>query len=240
MSYGRPMVTIPAQRDGELAGGTDASSLGCLVPAAPEPEIIRIDLGSSAWALILPPAQPGQAPASCQAEYLACLLARPVVSRLGLVRVPGLAGFRLGPAVLHHRRGRTAIYCDAGHLTSLAAGVLSVLADRVIYEAAEPGAAITVIPAGHSDLVAEDKHPAKAEIDGRAVTFSVCSDSISAGLTRALGWLWTVHTTYLPSAQPGPRPAGPASTRRFSGPALLDRGAPRGGGSAAAARSAGG
>ena len=146
------------------------------------------------------------------------MLARPPASRLGVVRVPGLADTCLGLAVLHYLHGRAVIYCTASQITDFAAGVLSALAEQVMHGLPQPGTRITVTQAGHFELLTDEegRHPAKVEIAGDEVTFSVCSDSITAELALALGLLWTAHAACLPRpglSQAGARGAGSATAR---------------------------
>lgn len=176
--------------------------------AASGSTVIRVDLGISEWALVLPRSQPGSALAGQPPGSLAGMLARPVTSRLGLVRVPGLPSPLLGPAVLYYRHGQTVIYCAAAQITDFAARILSALAEQVMYEIAGPGSRIAVTPAPHSDLLQDagpgpqqpgdqGRHPAKAVLAGDEVTFAVCSDLIDPRLARDLGSLWTAQAAHL-------------------------------------------
>jgi hypothetical protein len=218
MSNDRPTV-IPVQ-------GTRRRPRGAAFPCSRRPgpdaaagrDVIRVDMGLSEWALVLALPRAASSPVAPPPGGLAGMLARLPASRLGVVRVPGLADTCLGLAVLHYLNGKAVIYCTASQVTDFAAGVLSALAEQVMYGLAQPGTRITVTQAGHFELLAEEegRHPAKVEIAGDEVTFSVCSDSITAELALALGLLWTAQAAYLPRpglSQPGARGAGPARAR---------------------------
>ena len=164
---------------------------------------MRIPLGLSEWALVVPPSGPRARRASA-ADLPGPLFVRPPPGQFALVRLPGPVDPNLGLAVLHYRRGRTRIYCSRDHITARAAWVLSALAGHAFDEASGPESNLTVTPLGHSLLPAE-LHPAASLMSGHRLTCYVCADLITADLAEVLGVLWTAHVAYL--FQPGRRQA---------------------------------
>jgi hypothetical protein len=119
-------------------------------------------------------------------------------SKAAIVRVPAEAlDPRLGPAVVHHRHGRPAVYCDAGQITTTAADTLATLAVWVVEFAVRTrghGAFhISLVRVRHRDLP-RGAHPVVVDvIRGREVTGYVCGRVITAGLAEALGVLGTAY-----------------------------------------------
>jgi hypothetical protein len=198
---GHSITTIPSDPD------------RCRKPARPESRpplhavtaehdadstVVRVDLGPSEWALAVQPSglQPLRSPPGRAGPFI-----RPLPRRFALVRVPGPADPRLGPAVLLYRRGHTLICCPQDDITERAARVLSALAgqalDLVLGGTLEgtghPEPHMTVTRIEHSLLPADHRHVASAKVRGCDIVFVVCSGLISARLADVLGPLCTAH-----------------------------------------------
>lgn len=155
--------------------------------------VVHVALGPSQWALVAQPEglhllRPPPVPAG---PFI-----RPLPREFGLMRIPWLPDPRLGTAVLLYRHGHTLVYCPEHEITERAASLLSALAGPAIAVALGSGhlePRLTFTRIDHSELPADRRHVASAEVHGSDIVFLVCSRLISATLADTLGLLCTVH-----------------------------------------------
>jgi hypothetical protein len=189
-------MTIPPDRvDDRKAANGDGRPLRAVSAVSSEAAgtVVRVALGPSQWALVAQPAgvellRPPPVPGG---PFI-----RPLAGGFGLVRIPWLPDPRLGTAVLYYRSGHTLVYCPEHEITERAASVLSALACPAIavaLESGHPEPHLTFTRIDHSQLPADDRHVASAEVRGGGIEFFVCSGLISAALAETLGLLCTAH-----------------------------------------------
>ena len=155
--------------------------------------VVRVALGPSQWALV---AQPEGLQLLRPPPVPAGPFIRPLPGEFGLVRIPWLPDPRLGTAVLLYRHGHTLVYCPESDITERAASLLSALAGPAVAVALGSGhlePRLTFTRIDHSELPADHRHVASAEVHGCDIVFLVCSGLISAALADTLGLLCTVH-----------------------------------------------
>jgi hypothetical protein len=189
------MTISPDRAGGRKAADGDGRPLRAVSPVSSEAAgtVVRVALGPSQWALVAQPAgvellRPPPVPAR---PFI-----RPLPGDFALVRIPWLPDSRLGTAVLVYRPGHTLVYCPEHDITERAASVLSALACPAIAVAlgsGHPEPHLTFSRIGHSQLPADDRHVASAEVRGCDIVFEVCSGLISAALADTLGLLCTAH-----------------------------------------------
>lgn len=201
MSNGDSATTIPADRASRRKAADRGSPPLYAVSAASTEAaagtVVRLALGPSQWALVAQPAglellRPPPVPVG---PFI-----RPVPGEFALVRIPWLPQPRLGTAVLLYRHGHTLVYCAEGDITERAADLLSALAAPAIAMAlgsGDPEPRLTVTRIDHSQLPADHRHVASAEVRGCEIEFKVCSGLISAELADTLGLLCTAHASDL-------------------------------------------
>lgn len=201
MGNGDSTKTIPSdQARRRKAADRDSPPLCAVSPASTEAAagtVVRVALGPSQWALVAQPAglqllRPPSVPAG---PFI-----RPAPGEFALVRIPWLPDPRLGTAVLIYRHGHTLVYCPEGDITERAASLLSALAAPAIamaLDSGHPEPRLTVTRIDHSQLPADHRHVASAEVRGCDTEFLVCSGLISAELADTLGLLYTAHASDL-------------------------------------------
>lgn len=163
----------------------------------------HVALAPGEWAMAAPPARARQH-AGRLAEELAGAVhsAGPECSPEGtswvFARLPLSAfGSLTGPAILHHRRGVTVIYCADTHITSQAAAALAALAAQAAELLRPAGRCqVSVTRIGHLRLPVT-LHPAVAQARGPKMTAYVCDQQISGGLADAIGVLSAAHAAHL-------------------------------------------
>lgn len=191
-------VTLPAAAPRH--GGTDPGAGPPLRVVPSEPDAagastpVRIDIGPSEWALLVPPRRRRGGPLPGAALPGPFLL--PLARKFALRRIPGGIDPQLGRAVLHYSRGQTVIYCSADQITAVAARAVSALADQALGAAADHEMAMTVNPEAHGNLT-PGPHPAVTVTSGGTVSCYVCADLITAEFAEILGVLWTAHAAHL-------------------------------------------
>lgn len=199
-----PCAPPAACRDSRVAvrtAGTvpDGPALPAPAPAGgPEPDILRLRIEPGQWALAVP--LPGARP---DATALRGLLGEVLVRDRrqagrdrgpAVIRVPGSVFGQDFGALLHHRPGRTSLYCPAGQITGPVAAALTVIAGQggLLAVPGGPRRAVTVIPVPHAAFPPA-VHPAAAMPGDRDVEVCVCAGLVDAGLARRIGALCTAH-----------------------------------------------
>ncbi len=185
-------LSVPAGSVAFHGGHRDRRAAG----AGPRALVTCIPFGTGAWALALL-----QGGAQAQARQLTLDLTAGLepgttagAGACAVVRVPsGLMDPGLGPAVLHHARGKTAAYCAGDQIAQEAADMLAAFVSRAADVLGHSGPAcggptVRVVRLGDGEFGA--LRPAVAVARGGRLTVFVCAGLITAGLADALGTLW--------------------------------------------------
>jgi hypothetical protein len=196
-----------ADRSGEPATAGPFAR-GLLPEAGPRlADVIRLPAAAGQWALALP--RPGACPdAAALQGLLAEILMRehqraaargqgPAVVRVpDSLLGPDLSGF------LHHRPGRTVLYCPASRMPEPAAMVLTTLAARAGMLASPGGAprSVAVIPVPHADFPGA-VHPAVA-MPGEHAEICICSGLVTVSLAAEISVLCTAHASLAAASAP--------------------------------------